>query len=294
MVCMAWTVGMADILGTGLRGLISSMKKLFMLGWLVLGLTLSTTSIFAADTANVLGGGVCINEILIDPNSASANTDTDGNGTAHDTDEFIELYNLSGSDIDISGWQLWDAGMHLWYQFAGNVDDGTTVLKARAYAVVVVGVQTGGSLPTMTNPDSLAFDAGQTGAVMNNIADNVVLYDPGPDEYIQLKYNGDADDMPPVDYAADGFSVTAKRMGTIEDFGSDTDGKSLTRYPSGDTYVLVHDAIPGIDSTASPNRLTVRNLAAHGISPMKVVAIIFSLVIGFVILKKRQLSGHVS
>ena len=213
----------------------------------------------AADTTAVLGGGVCINEVLIDPNSTTYNFDTDGNGLANDTDEFVELYNLSALAVDISGWELWDAGNGNWFAFPGTVGSGTTMLQPGAYAVVVVGVQVGGSLPTMTNPASLAFDAGRGSAVINNGGDDVVLYDPGADQYVQLVYNGNAPDDPPTDYV--GFSATATRVGSVEDWGSDLDGVSLTRSPSGDTNVVQHNSTYG--SGASPNAVVLANLTTQ-------------------------------
>ena len=198
----------------------------------------------AAPTTSVLGGGIAINEILIDPNSATNNFDTDGNGTAETLDEFVEIYNLSGTAIDISGFQLWDAGNDNWFTFPGS-----TTLGAGNYAVVVCGVQSGGSLPAVSG-GNLAFDAGRSGGVINNGGDNVVLYDPGADQYIQLRYNGDAADNPPVDYAGDGFSSTATLVETMEDWGSDSDGISLVRDPAGDTNVVRHNTISS--DNASP------------------------------------------
>ena len=211
----------------------------------------------SASTTAVLGNGVCINEILIDPSGDSANFDTDSNGT-------VALK---------------------WFIFPGNADDGTTLLVAGAYAVVVTKVQSGGQLPTMTNPDSLVFDANVGSAVMNNPMDNVVLYDPGEDEYIQLYYNGDGIDDPTSTYP--GFSSTAVRVGSVEDFGYDEDGKSLTRYPSGDTNVVIHDSIPGAGN-ASPNAVRLdsfnahrrKTLAAYGlISVLGVVALFVILIL---------------
>ncbi|MBS1248787.1 MAG: hypothetical protein MAG431_00349 [Chloroflexi bacterium] len=233
---------------------------------------LPRTSGRAADTGSVLGGGICLNEVLPDPTD-SPGFDTDGNGTPANGDEFVELYNLSSSSIDISGWELWDEGMDNWFTFPGNADDGTTVLPSGAFAVVVRGVQTNGSLPTMTNPDSLAFDNGYLSGVLNNGADNVTLYDPGEDEYVQLIYNGDIADNPPVDYSADGFSSTASRVGQVEDWGDDAPGKAITRYPSGDTNVIRHDKITGADD-ASPTALTIIKLKASSspVSPFLFLA----------------------
>jgi hypothetical protein len=253
------------------------MKKGSFLDLLLLVTLLSATPTFAANTANILGGGVCINEVLIDPNGEN-NFDTDNNGTAEDSDEFIEFYNLSTTDIDISGWQLWDASDDNWFTFPGSADDGTTVLKSAAYAVIVVGIQEGGSLPIMTNPESIAFDAARD-SLFNNLGDNVVLYNPGADTYIQLLFNADAADNPPIDYAGSGFSATAVRVGSIEDFGSDTDGKSLTRYPAGDTEVVIHDAIPGVTAFASPTKVALLAIRSHRVTPALGPAVIVFLII---------------
>lgn len=232
----------------------------------VIGLfLLSSVLVFAANTTSVLGGGVTINEVLPDPNGSTYNTDTDGNGIAADTDEFVELYNLSATAIDISGWELWDAGTGKWFTFPGTPGSNTTVLASGAYAHVMCGVQPGGSLPTMTNPNSIAFDAGRGSAVINNSSDNVVLYDPVNDQYIQLTFNGDTPDDPPNDY--NGFSNTASRVGSIEDWGNDLDGVSLTRSPSGDANIVQHQSVYG--RTASPNAIQFAGMrASSGPSPV--------------------------
>jgi hypothetical protein len=111
----------------------------------------------------------------------------------------------------------------------------------------------------MTNPASLSFDAGRGSAIINNGSDNVVLYDPGADQYVQLLYNGDTADDPPTAYA--GFSATATRVGSAEDWGSDLDGVSLTRSPSGDTNVVRHNSTYG--SGASPNAVVLTGLSAQ-------------------------------
>ncbi len=187
--------------------------------------------------ADQLLGGIVINEILVDPNGAN-NFDTDGNGTASATDEYIELVNTSNAAIDISGLQLWDQGVGNWFTFP----PGTT-LQSGGHAMVISGVQAGGSLPT-GGPDDLFFDAGRGSALINNGGDNVVVYDPTNDEYIQATYNGDALDDPTATYG--GFSGTATRVGFGEDFGSDIDGFSIQRSPDGsNTFVNNSTPTPG-------------------------------------------------
>ncbi|WP_257894863.1 lamin tail domain-containing protein [Gymnodinialimonas phycosphaerae] len=171
----------------------------------------------------MLLGGIVINEILVDPNGAM-NFDTDGNGTADAMDEYVELYNDSSSAIDISGLELRDAGVGNWFTFPPG-----TILQPGAHAMVMSGVQSGGSLPT-GGTDDLFFDAGRGSPLINNGGDNVILYDPTNDEYIQATFNGDAQDDPTLGAGGySGFSATAAKVGTGEDFGNDTDGQSLQR-----------------------------------------------------------------
>ncbi|MGB7319022.1 MAG: lamin tail domain-containing protein [Planktotalea sp.] len=171
---------------------------------------------------DTLLGGIVINEILVDPNGA-LNFDTDGNGTADATDEYIELYNTSGSPIDISGLELWDAGVGQWFVFPPG-----TILAAGGHAMVLSGVQAGGALPT-GDPGDLFFDAGRGSPLINNGGDNVTLYDPTNDEFVQATYNGDALDDPTLGASGySGFSGTATRIGSGEDFGNDTDGQSCS------------------------------------------------------------------
>jgi hypothetical protein len=184
--------------------------------------------------ADMLLGGIVINEILADPNSSGSggmNYDTDGNGTADNQDEYVELYNASNSDIDISGLQLWDKGLGNWFTFP----PGTT-LKAGAHALVLNAVQSGGSLPTSANPDDLFFDAMKGGPLINNSGDNVVLYDPANDEFIQATFNGQPYHDPTTQYT--GFSPTATQSGVGENFGNDIDGYSMQREGDGNNTFL--------------------------------------------------------
>ena len=167
-------------------------------------------------------GGIIINEVLVDPNGAN-NFDTDGNGSAQGRDEFLELRNISDSAIDISGVELWDAGRDNWFTFPPG-----TILQPGAVAVVVRDVRAPGDLPPVTG-DDLAFDANFGSNVFNNARDNIVVYDPSNDEFIQATYNGDSLDDPTTGSNYAGFSSTATRVGAGEDFGTDQDGFSIQR-----------------------------------------------------------------
>lgn len=207
-----------------------------------------------SETTSILLGGIVINEILADPNSDSSsgfNFDTDGSGSAETRDDFVELYNTSDAAIDISGLQLWDADSGNWFTFP----DGS-VLTAGAYAYVVSG-SNGGPLPA-PNSTTLVFDAGLgDSGVLDNVKDNVVLFDPNGDEYIQLTYNGDVVDDPAT-YA--GFSVTATLVGTAEDWGTDEDGVSLVRDDFASSTILKQTDIlsaPQGQPTATPGAANV-------------------------------------
>lgn len=181
--------------------------------------------------ADALLGGIVINEILADPSGATS-YDTDGSGSVENTDEFIELLNTSAAPIDISGLQLWDAGVGNYFTFPPG-----SVLQPGAHALVITGVSQGGALPT-GGPDDLFFDAGRGVAAINNGGDNVVVYDPANDEFIAATFNGDALDDPTLGTGGySGFSSTATQNGAGENFGNDVDGQSLQRTPDGgDTF----------------------------------------------------------
>ncbi|WP_394178509.1 Hint domain-containing protein [Yoonia maritima] len=173
--------------------------------------------------ADALLGGIIINEILIDPNSTTANYDTNQDGTAADNDEFVELLNTSNVAVDIGGLQLWDLGAGNWFTFPAG-----TMLEPGAHAMVMVGSE---GTPLTGGINDLFFYAGRGSPLINQGGDNIVVYDPGNDEYIQAVYNGDAFDNPVASYT--GFSATAALVGAGEDFGSDIDGFSIQREPDG-------------------------------------------------------------
>lgn len=115
------------------------------------------------------------------------------------------------------------------------------------------------SIPMATgDPGDLFFDAGRGSALINNGGDNVTLYDPSNDEFVQATYNGDALDDPTLGASGySGFSATATRNGTGEDLGNDTDGQSLQR--TGD----------GADTFASKMRFPARHRNPGRLAPRK-------------------------
>jgi hypothetical protein len=205
-----------------------------------------TASFSPKESEARLRGGIVVNEILPDPSGSSCSWDTDGNGTAAATDEFVELYNVGESSVTLSGLELWDSGGDCWFTFPGD-----TTLPAGSIAVVVAALGDGGTLPE-PDAEGLAFTA-ESGSVLNNSGDVVVLYDPDADRYTQLAYNG-ADEVDPTasDAGFTGFSPTAERSGPIEVWGRDSDGSSQARIPDGSCAPCVQPSIDAAGVPATP------------------------------------------
>ena len=214
--------------------------------------TSSDTSSSGTDTTDPepvpgvsLRGGIVVNELLPDP-TGDTDVDTDGDGEAGTTDEFVELYNTGSETVNISGLELWDPSSGNWFSFP----DATLVDPGGA-ALVVIGVADGGSLPAVPS-GSVAFDAGSGRGILNNAGDNLILLDRAAGAYLQLIYNGDTAIAPETELQADGFPTDATRVDAVDDWGSDTDGSSLARNPDG-----TGDPEPHVDfgAPASPGSL---------------------------------------
>lgn len=208
-------------------------------GNLYAGITDTTTWNFKTEYGFVPSvlNSLVFNEVLADPNSASYNFDTDGDGIAETEDEFLEIYNTSNTVLDIGGLQFWDAGSGKYL----TIPLGTK-LWPNGFIVVVSDVA-GGSLPALPYGNH-AFSTGGT-LSLSNSGDNLVIYDPTTNTYIQAIYNGDAVDNPPTDYS--GFSATATRLRAVQDLGYDLDGTSQALSPDGNVANPVHhvDIAPG-------------------------------------------------
>ena len=185
--------------------------------------------------------GVVFNEILADPNSNSCNFDTDGDGSAEATDEFLELFNTSGVPVDVSGWVLTDAAGNTFTIPAGTI------------------IQPGGFLKIVTNyspgtPPPGCISMGSGSAFFNNGAEAISLSD-GMGNEIGLTYNGGTSLVP---------------AGCNTDFGSDKDGKSIQASPDGSsTFVNCDVPTPlapntcftrGTDITTEKGLVKVENL----------------------------------
>ncbi|MEQ8926598.1 MAG: lamin tail domain-containing protein [Fulvivirga sp.] len=179
-------------------------------------------------TTSQLGGGIIINEVLADPNGAN-NFDTDGSGTFDTNDEFIELHNLSGSPIDITGWEIWTGNTFAEHVFA------SATIPAGGYAVVISGISAGGDIANIPG-DVVVVASGSMS--LSNGSDVVILFDPVNDQHIKFVYNGNSD----TDFET--TNTTSTLIGS-EESTTDSDGLSMSREFDGSTTFVNQTPTPG-------------------------------------------------
>lgn len=116
-----------------------------------------------ATATTIPGPVILINEVLADPDPVLGDSNGDGQ-ISWDDDEFLELVNISGKDLDLSGWQVFDE-IRLRYTFPEGV-----ILGSGCGLVLF-----GGGQPTGSFGGSLVFSAGSLG--LNNDGDLVTIRD---------------------------------------------------------------------------------------------------------------------
>ena len=116
------------------------------------------------------GPAFVINEINADPDTL--NGDANGDGEAHySDDEFVEIVNMSGAEIDFSNWTLSDGyGLRHTYPLGTIVGDGCAVVVFGGgtpmgdFGGAIVMVSSGGNLGLNNGGDTVTI-ADSTGAV---------------------------------------------------------------------------------------------------------------------------------
>lgn len=120
-----------------------------------------------------------INEIHADP-SAGIEGDANGDGTRNSTqDEFLELVNNTGNDVDVSGWTLADG-----YSVRHTFPAGSVIFDGCSAVVF------GGGVPIGTFGNSLVQTASTGSVGLNNGGDSVILSN-GSGEVTSVAYGGE-------------------------------------------------------------------------------------------------------
>ncbi|MEM6700391.1 MAG: lamin tail domain-containing protein, partial [Bacteroidota bacterium] len=185
--------------------------------------------------------GVVINEILLDPSASSTpsgctgsaadnSSDVDGDGDSEDDDEFVELYNITTIDVDISGWSLADDDGKSFTFPAG------TIIAGEGYIVVMRNWDGPTSQPINV------FSAGSN-LGLNNVGETIYLTD--GNTCVVVRVGGSArnnNNSPPTGCIAP--------FDADEDWGGDQDGSAVGRNPNGSANV-----VRGTCGTSTPNMI---------------------------------------
>lgn len=126
--------------------------------------------------------GWIINEINADPDTTAG--DANGDGTANfSQDEFLEVVNTTGGDVDVSGWTISD-GFGLRHTFPA----GTTIFDGCGFVVF------GGGSPD-GDFGGMVVQTASTGALgFNNGGDTITLSDDGGTAVVSQGYGGEGGD----------------------------------------------------------------------------------------------------
>ena len=168
-----------------------------------------------------------VNEIHADPASGDPG-DANGDGTRDfSDDEFVEIVNNTGSDVDVSGWTMSDAA-----SVRHTFPAGTVVFDGCSIVIF------GGGTPTGTFGNSLVQVASSGAIGMNNGGDTVTLND-GSKDIVAAAYGGEGGDNQSVtlDPDVDGVppyvkhSLATNSGGTLFSPGSRIDGSQFVGCP---------------------------------------------------------------
>lgn len=135
------------------------MKKIYLLFTLIL---LSST----------LFGQLIINEICYDPSNSGLDGDTNGDGAyAQSEDEFMELYNTTGKNLDISGYTIYDAES-LSLSSPNHTVPANTIIPPGGVFVLF-----GGGTPTGSFGGAVVQTSTSGDLNMNNSGDTLYVFD---------------------------------------------------------------------------------------------------------------------
>ncbi|MCC6605090.1 MAG: lamin tail domain-containing protein [Anaerolineae bacterium] len=195
--------------------------------------TMSANVSFSFTTASLSLTSVVINEYLADP-ADDLPGDANGDGTRDSSDdEFIEIVNVSGADLDLSGWTLSDA-VQVRHTFPAD-----SVIPAGCTAVIF-----GGGVPT-GGFGGAVMQTASTGALgLNNGGDTLTLEDTAAST-LTVEYDSEGGNDQSLTREPDitglfvPHSQTAASGGTLFSPGTQLDGSPFSGCVPGQTITIM-------------------------------------------------------
>ncbi|MFT5197000.1 MAG: putative extracellular nuclease, partial [Candidatus Promineifilaceae bacterium] len=210
---------------------------------------------FATESSVALSNLV-INEISADPDAT--NGDANGDGTVSTTqDEFVEIVNINGADIDISGWTLSDAvGVRHTFPIGSVIPDSCSI--------VVFGAGT----PTGTFGGSIAQTASTNTLGLNNTGDTVTLND-GISDVAVYAYGSEGGDNQSLTRDPDitgsdpmvKHTIATGANGALFSPGTQVDGTSFSGCPIAVSLVKIHE----VQGSGASSPLTGQMVMIEGV-----------------------------
>ncbi len=123
-----------------------------------------------------------LNEVLYDPSNSGLEGDANGDGEyVHNEDEFVELVNVSNSNLDISGYEFYDNTNLMSGMPNHVVPPGTILPSMKAYVVFGGGIPTGdfgGAIVHTASASVLNLNnSSDTLTIKNDIGETVIIFD---------------------------------------------------------------------------------------------------------------------
>ena len=123
-----------------------------------------------------------LNEVLYDPSNSGLDGDANGDGEyVHNEDEFVELVNVSNSNLDISGYEFYDNTNLMSGMPNHVVPPGTILPSMKAYVVFGGGIPIGdfgGAIVHTASASVLNLNnSSDTLTIKNDIGETVIVFD---------------------------------------------------------------------------------------------------------------------
>jgi hypothetical protein len=186
---------------------------------------------------------VVINEFLADPPSGPPGN-ANGDGSRGTDDEFVELVNMSGKDIDMSGWQISDEANGS----AAHTFPAGTVLSA-GQAVVVFS----SGNPTGSFGGAIVQTASGGSISLKNSGDTIQLLDKDANQIDAVTYGSEGADNESLNRDPDGTSSGFAKHSTISNAsGNFSPGTQVDGTPFGSDHAIAIHGNEGWRMMASP------------------------------------------